>query len=106
MPRLELFAQTRWNDDRSAITSFNYDPGALEPLLTGLDYRLMAQAFSDFSDLRIRQFAQVVGGNYRLSDDVVLNGAVEFSRYWDKAPYLFDTNGRFVTFVAGVNWVF
>lgn len=104
--RLELFGNLLWTRGTAAIHGLDYDPGALEPLLAGLDYRLMSSTFSGFSNLDLRQFERSVGANYRLSDDLILQGVFEWNRYDDRDPYLFNATGRYVSFVAGLNWVF
>ncbi|MGE0043142.1 MAG: hypothetical protein AB7H88_01085 [Vicinamibacterales bacterium] len=76
------------------------------PQLTGLDYPVMAAAFSGFSDLGIRLFAQDAGLRVRVSNQVILNGTVRYNRYTDQTPYLLDTTGRFVTVSAGLSWMF
>ncbi|MEW6321096.1 MAG: hypothetical protein AB1635_08405 [Acidobacteriota bacterium] len=90
----------------AAIDGFSYDPGALAPLLTGLDFTLMASAFGGFSDLDTRQFVQNAGVNVRVSHDVILYGVVELNRFTDRQPYLFDATGRYATLGAGLHWVF
>lgn len=84
----------------------NYDPGALKSRLVGLDFELMNTAFPTFSDLRVRQLVQTAGVNIRLTDDLVLNTMLVFNDYNDEQPYLYDATGKYLTFAAGVNWVF
>jgi hypothetical protein len=105
-PRLAFVANTFWASGAASIYGLNYDPGALESALTGLDYRLMSSAFSGFSNLKMRQFVHNVGANYRLSDNLILNTVFEFNHYNDVEPYLFDSAGNYTSFVAGLNWVF
>jgi len=104
--RVDLFANLVWTRNRAAIEGLEYEPGPLEAQLVGLDYRLMSSAFSGFSDLKIGQFVQTAGVHYRLSERVVLTGTVEVNRYDDREPYLFDATGRYVSFAAGLQFVF
>jgi hypothetical protein len=90
----------------ASIQDVSFEPGPLEPILVGLDFRLMNQAFAGFSDLDIKYLMQNVGVNYRLNNNLVLNSALIYNRYRDNAPYLYDTTGRYFTAVAGLNWVF
>jgi hypothetical protein len=105
-PRAQVFANTLWLTSAGRIGGFTYDPGALAPLLVGLDYPLMAQSFPDLSDLDVGRFVQTAGVNLRLANAVVLTSTLEFNRYDDSAPWLFDASGRYVTFTTGLNWVF
>lgn len=104
--RLELFANLLFTDAKSSISGLNYDPGALAPLLVGLDYRVMSSAFSGFSDLSVQRTDFSLGANHRLSEELILKMRVDFSQYDDRQPYLFDSTGRYVSFAAGLNWVF
>lgn len=105
-PRLELFGHTLWTRGVASISGLDYDPGALAPVLGGLDYGLMSATYSGFSNLNVRQAVQGFGANYRLSQALVLQGSLDLNRYDDRDPYLFDTTGRSVTFSAGLNWLF
>jgi hypothetical protein len=105
-PRLELFANTSFNDAQASIDGLAYDPSVLAGPTPGLDWNLMSASFSDFSDLRFRQVVQSAGFRYRLSDELMLNGLVEYNDFEDRQPYLFDTTGRRVGYWLGVNWLF
>lgn len=105
-PRLELFGNVFWTSGAASIYGLDYDPGALKPLLGGLDYELMSTTYSGFSNLKVRQAVQSIGANYRLSQALVLQGSLDLNRYDDRDPYLFGTSGRYVTFSAGLNWMF
>ena len=105
-PRLELFGNVFWTSGTASIYGLDYDPGALTSLLGGLDYELMSTTYSGFSNLKVRQAVQSIGANYRLSQALVLQGSLDLNQYDDRDPYLFDTSGRYVTFSAGLNWMF
>lgn len=105
-PRLELFGNVLWTSGVASIYGLNYEPGALKPVLGGLDYQLMSATYSGFSNLKVRQGVQGIGANYRLSQALVLQGSLELNQYDDRDPYLFDATGRYVTFSAGLNWLF
>jgi hypothetical protein len=105
-PRLELFATSSYNRGTATISGLNYDVARLPAPITGLDFDLMNESFAGFSDLRVRQVAHTAGFNYRLSDSLLLNGALEFHDYDDGQPYLFDTTGRRVLTYFGLSWLF
>ena len=105
-PRAQVIANGFWTSSIASIYGLNYDPGTLAPSLVGLDYGLMSQTMGSFSDLAIDQYVQSVGANYRISDRALLNATVEFNKYDDRQPYLFDATGRYVSFAAGVTWQF
>jgi hypothetical protein len=65
----------------------------------------MSDYFGTYSDIRIRDFTQVTGVNVGLTERLVLNASVEYHRYQDAEPVLFDTTGRRVTTFLGVNWL-
>jgi hypothetical protein len=106
--RLEIFANTMWNAGDGAITGVNFDPSTLpvpgNP--TGLDFGLMNQSMSAFSALKVRHLIQTAGVNYRLTDKVLFNSQVGYNDYKDSTAYLFDATGRYLTFHAGLSWVF
>jgi hypothetical protein len=105
-PRLELFANTSYVDAKASIFGLNYDPTSLAGPTPGLDWYLMSDSFSSFSDLQFRQVVQSAGFRYRLSPELMLNGGVEYSDDRDRQPYLFDTTGRRVGYFVGVDWIF
>lgn len=84
----------------------NYDPNVLGVSLVGLDFNLMNESFAGFSDLRLRQLVHSAGLTYRLSQNLLVNGAIEYHDYRDDQPYVFDTTGRRVFTYAGVSWIF
>jgi len=104
--RLELFSNTLWNAGKSTISDYNNDPSKLLAPPPGLDFVMMSSAFASFSDLQIGHLIQSLGLNYRASDRVVFNAALEYNNYDDRSPWLYDTTGRRVGFYAGVNWIF
>jgi hypothetical protein len=74
--------------------------------IVGLDFNLMNASFAGFSDLRIRQIVHAAGFTYRLNENLLLNGALDYHDYRDDQPYIFDTTGRRVFTYAGLSWVF
>ncbi len=68
---------------------------------------LQSAATPGFSRLDVRQVAQSVGVNYRLTNELVLNTLVEVSDYDDRSSYLLlDQSGRYVNGFVGVSWIF
>jgi hypothetical protein len=109
-PRAEVFATTMYNKGTASIRDFVYDasniiPGAALPA-GALDFTLMSSSFAGFSNLDVRSFTQTVGVNVRLTSNVVLNSSLSISDLKDQQPYLYDTTGKRIGFVAGVNWIF
>ena len=109
-PRAEVFATTMFNKGTATIKDFVYDASNIIPgtaLPTGaLDFTLMSSSFAGFSNLDVRSFTQTVGVNVRLTSNVVLNSSLSISDLKDQQPYLYDTTGKRIGFVAGVNWIF
>jgi len=109
-PRAEFFATTMFNRGTATIKDFVYDssniiPGTALPA-GALDFPLMSASFAGFSDLDYRSITQTVGVNVRLSGNVLLNTMFSISDLRDSQPFLYDTTGKRVGFMAGVNWVF
>ena len=104
--RLEIFVNSVWNDGKATIYGFNNDSSKLLAQPAGLDFAMMSAAFAGFSDLGIRQMVHSLGFNYRATDRLVLNSALEYHDYKDSQPYLYDTTGRRTAFYAGINWMF
>lgn len=104
--RLELFATTTFNRGTATISGLNYDPRTLGVTIAGLDFDLMNGSFADFSNLDVRRLMYSAGFTYRVNQNLLLNGALEYQDYRDDQPYLFDTTGRRVFTYAGVSWVF
>lgn len=105
-PRLELFATAFVNQGEGTIGGLMFDPSILPQQPAGLDFVLQSTTMPGFSDLKVRQAAQAVGANYRVSENLMFNAVVQYDDYKDKQPYLFDATGRRVSFMAGVNWIF
>jgi hypothetical protein len=106
-PRAELFATTMYNKGTATVTDFRYDSSNILPSQhAGLDFALMSSSFAGFSDLNFRSFSQTVGVNFSVTGNVTLNTALSISDLKDDQPYLYDTTGKRVSFLAGVNWVF
>ena len=104
--RLEIFANTAFNSGRANITDFDYSAGDLTGVLFGLDYPLHSAAMSGFSDLKIRRIGQVVGANYRVANNWVVNGVLVYDDYNDYQPWLEDTSGEYLNVYAGLSWIF
>jgi hypothetical protein len=109
-PRAEVFATTMYNAGTATIRDFVYNssniiPGTAAPA-GALDFPLMSASFAGFSNLDFRTFSQTVGVNVRVTGNVVVNTAVSISDLKDDQPHLYDTTGKRVSFLAGVNWVF
>lgn len=105
-PRTEIFASTTINSGRASIVDFGYDAGNLTAALFGLDYPLQSASMAGFSNLRIRRVSQSVGVNYRLTNNLVLNGMLAYEDYDDREPWLYDSTGRYVNVFAGIGWIF
>ena len=106
-PRAEVFATTMFNKGTTTIKDFTYDASNIVPYQhAGLDFTMMSASFAGFSNLDYRSLTQTVGINYRVTGHVVVNTALSISDLNDQQPYLYDTTGKRVGFVAGVNWVF
>ena len=109
-PRAEVFATTMYNKGTATIRDFVYDssniiPGTALPA-GALDFTLMSSSFAGFSDLTTRSLTQTVGVNVRVTGNVTLNTMFSVSDLKDSQPFLYDTTGKRVGFVAGVNWLF
>jgi hypothetical protein len=104
-PRAEVFVNTMYNRASATIYGLDYDPASLAGPTPGLDWDLMSEFFGSYSDLRIRYFTQALGVNVALTERLSLNAALEYHRYRDAEPYLFDTTGRRVTSFVGFNWL-
>ena len=105
-PRLEIFSNTAFNDGRASITGFDYTAGALTGPLFGLDYPLHSSSMAGFSNLKIRRISETAGANYRVTNNLVVNGTLMFDDYNDNEPWLYDTTGRYLNFYAGISWIF
>lgn len=109
-PRAEVFATTLYNKGTASIRDFVYDSSNIIPdtaLPTGaLDFRLMSASFAGFSDLDYRSLTQTVGVNVRVTGNVTVNTSFSLSDLKDSQPFLYDTTGKRVAVVAGVNWLF
>jgi hypothetical protein len=101
-----VFASSTYNRGDATISGLDYNASALGAPLPGLDFDLMNASFAGFSDLRIRQVVHAAGFTYRLTPNLLLNGALEYHDYRDDQPYVFDTTGRRVFTYAGLSWVF
>lgn len=105
-PRVQLYANTQFTRADASIADFSYGVSEYAAELVGLDYPLMASAFSGFSDLSYRLFVQDAGLNIRVSSRVFVNGTLRYNRYDDEAPYLFDATGRYLTVYGAVRVAF
>lgn len=104
-PRIEMFANTLYNRASATIYGLNYDPSTLAGPTPGLDWDLMSQYFGSYSDLRIRYFTQSFGVNVSLNERLLLNASLEYHKYRDAEPYLFDASGKRVTSYVGFSWL-
>jgi hypothetical protein len=104
--RLEIFANTAFNNGTGSITDFDYDAGALTGALFGLDYALQSASMSGFSNLKLNRLSQTVGFNYRMTGNLMLNTMFVYENYDDDEPWLYDATGSYVNFYAGVSWIF
>jgi hypothetical protein len=109
-PRAEVFATTMYNKGTASIRDFVYDasniiPGTALPA-GALDFTLMSSSFAGFSDLDSRSLTQTIGLNVRVTGNVTVNTMFSISDLKDSQPFLYDTTGKRVGFVAGVNWLF
>lgn len=89
----------------ASIDGLNYNTSLLPAPIAGLDFTLMSQSFSGFSDLRQRYATGLAGANVRITPNLVFNGTLEYRDYRDEQPYLFDTTGKRWTGVAGITWM-
>ncbi len=105
-PRAELFASLAWNRAAATITDFAYDGGEYTAQLVGLDYALHSQSMAGFSNLEFTRIGLNGGMNFRVSDPLIVNVTVDYSKYNDKEPYLFSVTGSYVRFFGGVTWAF
>jgi hypothetical protein len=106
-PRAEIFATTFYNTGKASVRDFTYDSSNIVPVqAAGLDFGLMSSSFPGFSDLEYRSLTQTFGVNYRVSNALVLNTTVAINDNNDQQPYLYDTTGRRVGVIVGLNWVF
>jgi hypothetical protein len=104
--RAEVFANLAWNRADATITNFAYDGGEYTAQLVGLDFALQSAAMSGFSNLSFTRIGVNGGMNFRVSDPLVVNVTVDYGKYDDKEPYLFNVTGRYLQFFGGVTWVF
>ena len=103
--RIELFANLMFTRAAATIYGLDYDAAALAGPTPGLDWDLMSQNFGAYSGLHVKYLSQVLGVNVRVTDNLVLNTALEYHDYKDEQPYLFDATGRRVTSFAGLTWL-
>lgn len=105
-PRAEVFANLAWNVADATITDFAYDGGEYTAQLVGLDYALHSASMAGFSNLEFTRIGVNGGMNVRVSDPLILNLTVDYSKYDDKQPYLFRVTGSYLKFFGGVTFVF
>jgi len=105
-PRAEVFANFAWNRAAATITDFAYDGGEYTAQLVGLDYALHSQSMAGFSNLEFTSIGLNGGMNFRVSDPLIVNVTVDYSKYNDKEPYLFSVTGSYLRFFGGVTWAF
>ncbi|MDP3720134.1 MAG: hypothetical protein Q8T13_20420 [Acidobacteriota bacterium] len=104
--RAEVFANFAWNRAVATITDFAYDGGEYTAQMVGLDYPLHSATMASFSNLEFTRIGVNGGMNFRVSDPLVVNVTVDYSKYDDKEPYLFSVTGSHARVFGGVTWVF
>jgi len=104
--RAEVFANLAWNRADATITNFAYDGGPYAAQLVGLDYALQSAEMAGFSNLRFTRVGLNGGLNVRVSNPLVVNVTVDYSKYDDQDPYLFTVTGRYLQIFGGVTWLF
>lgn len=105
-PRAEVFANLAWNGSDATITEFAYDGGEYAAQLVGLDYALQSATMASYSNLEFTRVGVNGGMNFRVSNPLVVNVTLDYSKYDDKQPYLFNVTGRYLQVFGGVTWLF
>ena len=90
----------------ASVYGFDYDPSTLGYTVSGLDFVMMSDNFSSFSDLDLREVVQAVGTNVRVTDNLIWNVSFRYHDYQDDQPYLYDTTGRRLSYSTGFSWIF
>ncbi|MBP1606240.1 MAG: hypothetical protein H6Q08_1614 [Acidobacteria bacterium] len=104
--RTEVFANLLWNRADATIRDFGYDGGPYTAQLVGLDFPLHSASMAGFSDLDFGQVGLGGGVNVRMTDQLILNALLNYSKVDDKQPYIEDVTGSYFQFFGGVSWVF
>lgn len=103
--RARIYTLFTMNESSSAQTGLLLNTSGLVGLPAGYNYAGVSD-LGTYSDLRVRQFQQVVGMEYRVFERLVLQQELWWRDYQDGEPYLFDANGRNIGFRFSLNWLF
>jgi hypothetical protein len=106
VPKVELFTNGLWFQGDGVISDVRFNPSSGPGQGAGLDFDMLSENLSSFSDLDITRYVMGGGLNYRFNQEFVLTSLLEYNKYDDKAPYLFDATGKYLMFHLGLNWFF
>ncbi len=104
--KAEVFFNTLYYKGDAVITDLSLNPSAGPKVGAGLDFDLLSENLSQFSDLAVERY--VIGGglNYSFTEAFILSALLEYNRYDDNEVYLYNATGKYTRLGLGVNWVF
>jgi hypothetical protein len=104
-PKWSLFGNFLWADGRGAMDGINLDSSKVPAIPPGFNYAAISE-LGKFSALAAARTQDVVGMNYDVTSNWVLNATYYFARFKDRSPYLLDATGRTQGIEAGISYVF
>ena len=104
--KVEVFLNGLYFKGDGVISDVAINPSAGPGQGAGLDFDMLSENIAGFSDLDVTRSVFGGGLNYSFNEAWTLTSLLEYNDYNDKAPYLFDATGDFLTFHLGVNWFF
>lgn len=105
-PKAELFFNTLYYQGDGIITDLSLNPSAGPGQGAGLDFGLLSDNLAQFSNLDVQRYVVGLGLNYSFTEAFLLSALVEYNRYDDNDPYLYNASGKYTRIGAGINWLF
>jgi hypothetical protein len=105
-PKAELFFNTLYYQGDAIISDLSLNPSEGPGQGAGLNFDLLSDNLAQFSNLDVQRYVIGFGLNYSFTEAFLLSALLEYNRYDDNTPYLFDTTGRYTRVGAGINWLF
>ena len=103
--RTRFYTQFTMNHSSSSLGNISLSTAGLPGTPAGYNY-VNVSDYGTNSDLRIRNFIQVLGMERRIADRFVFTNELWWQDYKDGEPYLFDTNGRNLGVRVALHWIF
>jgi hypothetical protein len=103
--KVQLFANIVFNDGRGSMGNLALDPSGLPGQPPGFDYYKISE-LGRFSALSIGRTQQIYGANWKFHPNWMLSISGYYGNYDDRAPYLFDRNGKSAGVHGGITYLF